>query len=125
MTLQTKLRRKPPSHKESDLQITCVTWFKWTYPKVLIFAIPNGGARSAITGAILKREGALAGVADLFIGARKGLFCGLFIEMKLPDTKQSPQQKDFQKAALEAGYCYKISRTYEEFQQMVRDYLCF
>ena len=33
----------------------------------LVFSVPNGGQRSAITGAILKKTGALAGVSDLII----------------------------------------------------------
>ena len=52
---------------ESKIQIACVNWFRYQYPKYkkLLFSVPNGGARNSITGAILKMEGALAGVSDL------------------------------------------------------------
>lgn len=49
----------------------------------LLFAIPNGGLRNAITAARLKDEGVRAGVPDLFL-AYPGKYGGrgLFIEMK-------------------------------------------
>ena len=42
-------------HNESQLQKSCVMWFRLQYPRLryLLFAVPNGGARSAVTGAIL------------------------------------------------------------------------
>ena len=60
------------------------------------FAVPNGGARSAITGAILKAEGVRAGVPDWWLPAA-GIFQGfarqqLVIEFKLPKKKLSAVQ---------------------------------
>ena len=54
---------------EHALQCACVHWFRIQYPEyaTLIFAVPNGGARNAITGARLKDEGVTAGVADLIL----------------------------------------------------------
>jgi hypothetical protein len=57
----------PPSeHLE---QVRFVSWFRKTWPNVLIFAIPNGGGRSMAQGASLKAEGVVAGIPDLFIPA--------------------------------------------------------
>jgi hypothetical protein len=42
---------------ESKLQIAMVKWFRLQYPDHVLYAIPNGGNRSAITGAIMKAEG--------------------------------------------------------------------
>jgi hypothetical protein len=54
----------PPSeHLE---QVRLVSWFRKTWPNVLIFAIPNGGGRSMAQGASLKAEGVTAGIPDLF-----------------------------------------------------------
>ena len=53
-------------HNESTQQTKCVKWFRTYYPDYVLFAVPNGGNRSAITGAILKAEGVMPGVADLF-----------------------------------------------------------
>jgi hypothetical protein len=54
----------PPSeHLE---QVRLVSWFRKTWPNVLLFAVPNGGTRSASQGASLKAEGVVSGVPDLF-----------------------------------------------------------
>ena len=54
----------PTEHQE---QVLFVQWFRRQYPKVKIFAIPNGESRSKSAGARLKSEGVSAGVPDLFI----------------------------------------------------------
>jgi hypothetical protein len=74
--------------------------------KRFLCAIPNGGNRSPITGAILKAEGVRAGVADLFLMEASGEFHGLWIEVKLPKGRQSDKQKEFEKIATERGYKY-------------------
>jgi hypothetical protein len=61
---------------EHEEQRELVQWFRRSF-LVRIFAIPNGGARSAGTGARLKAEGVSAGVPDLFVPA-----WNLWIEMK-------------------------------------------
>ena len=62
----------------------------------MAFAIPNGGARNAITGAMLKREGVKKGVFDVFIGwARNGKH-GLFLEFKKQKGGTvTPEQEQF------------------------------
>lgn len=57
--------RKPPSDEEHRIQCTCVRWFRLKYPHLFarLFAVPNGGRRDGITGARLKAEGVLPGVA--------------------------------------------------------------
>ena len=44
---------------EHSLQVCCVHWFRLQYPQyaTLLFAVPNGGARNAITAGKLKAEG--------------------------------------------------------------------
>lgn len=48
------------------MQRMCVGWFRFQYPAVgkLLFAVPNGGARSRTEAAIMKAEGVTAGVTD-------------------------------------------------------------
>lgn len=65
----------PSEHLE---QATLVSWFRKAYhPEHRIFSIPNGGARSAMSGMAMKAEGLTKGVPDLFIPSLK-----LFIELK-------------------------------------------
>ncbi len=111
------------SHEESRIQQACIRGFRYEHPKVVLFAIPNGGARTGLQGSILKGEGVLAGVADLFLMKANSKFHGLFIEMKTAKGVQSDTQKQFEAGALAAGYDYKICRSSLEFQLTVNKYL--
>jgi hypothetical protein len=110
-------------HTESKLQSACVTWFRTQYPRTVIFAIPNGGNRNPITGAILKREGAMAGVADLFVMKANAEFAGLFIEMKAGKGKASEAQEAFGYAAVVSGYAYTVCHSFDEFASTVKTYM--
>ena len=107
-------------HLEGDIQEACVTWFRYAYPTYLIFAIPNGGTRNAREAAQIKREGALAGVADLIIVADNAV---LFIEMKTKKNKQQESQKRFQEAVERLGHRYVVCHSLQEFQLAVERWL--
>lgn len=64
----------PSEHAE---QVGFVRWFRTKWPRVVIFAIPNGGKRNITTAKLLVKEGVVAGVPDLFIPA-----WGIWVEMK-------------------------------------------
>jgi hypothetical protein len=55
----------------------------------MLFAIPNGGKRDAVTAARLKAEGVKAGVPDLFFPVARGGWYGACVEMKLVDAPDS------------------------------------
>lgn len=124
---ETNTRRARPRHQESTLQRTCVSWFRAQYPEhaLMLFAVPNGGGRSRIEGAIMKGEGVTAGVADLILLEARGGYGSLCIEMKTRDkaSKQRPSQKSWQEAAENAGNLYAVVRDFEGFQAIVRDYM--
>ena len=56
-------------YDESKLQQTCVKWFNYQYMELrgCLFSVPNGGARDAVTGRILKLEGVVSGVSDFIL----------------------------------------------------------
>lgn len=110
-------------NEESRIQQACVRWFRFQYPKLLLFAVPNGGNRNAITGAILKAEGVLAGVSDLILMHPAGGYHGLCIEMKTPKGRQQESQKEFQQLVEGAGYKYIICRSLDSFVTEIREYL--
>lgn len=115
--------------KESDLQALCVRWFRTKYPKFrrLLFSIPNGanlknGYRS---WAKLKKEGAVAGAADLMLAIPSGDCPGLFIEMKTNrrGSRQTKTQKDFEADVVQiGGFGYCIARTFDEFESIIKTY---
>ena len=115
---------------EHSLQVCCVHWFRLQYPQyaTLLFAVPNGGARNAITGARLKDEGVTAGVADLIlllprIKDHEPIIHGLAIEMKTPTGRQSPEQRAWQAAIEAQGYKYAIARDVLDFVKIIQEYM--
>lgn len=118
---------------EHQLQVQCVKWFRYKYPKLkmLLFAVPNGAMlygnklQRVKQWNKLKSEGAVKGVSDLILLVSSGEFSGLCIEMKTTakHSKQSPQQLEFEKAVINQGFAYVVPRTFDEFSSVVTSYL--
>jgi hypothetical protein len=85
--------------------------------------VPNGGNRDAITGAILKAEGAKAGVSDLILLVPRNGYSSLCIEMKKPKGKQSEAQKAFQEAVQKHGNKYVVCYSLDDFRREINQYL--
>lgn len=126
---QTKKPRAsaPKRHRESELQRTCVRYFRLQYPKhaLMLFAVPNGGGRSRIEAAIMKAEGVTAGVSDLLLLEARGGWGALCIELKWrsKDSRQSKSQEEWQAATEAVGNRYVVCRSFEEFKSVVDDYM--
>jgi len=112
-------------HIESVIQQNCVRWFRLQYPQLalLCFAVPNGGARRRVEGAIMKAEGVTRGVADLLLLYPAKHYHGLCVEMKTEKGRQQPSQKIWQERAEWAGYKYVICRSVEDFINEINAYL--
>lgn len=108
-------------HQESTLQTQCVKWFRYQYPHLVIYAVPNGGSRNVCEAQRLKSEGVLAGVADLTILLPQGK--SLYIEMKVKGNRQTPNQKEFQQKAEVLGHKYYVCYNFEEFEKVVKQEL--
>lgn len=91
----------------------------------LIFAVPNGGARSKIEAAIMRGEGVTAGVSDLILLVARGGFNGLCIEMKTESrgSRQSDDQKAWQALVEAQGYKYIVCRSLDQFMSEINNYL--
>lgn len=111
-------------YQESKIQQAAVKWFRYQYPKLrkLLFAVPNGGARDRVTGAILKAEGVVAGVSDLLLLVPRGGYHGLCIEMKTRTGRQSKSQKEWQQEVEAQGYRYVVCRSEIDFRNAVKVY---
>lgn len=122
--------------EEHNIQCACVRWFNLQWPEYrgLLFAVPNGGARSKATAGKLKAEGVVPGVADLVLlvpqwfttwREQQGcLYAGLCIEMKTTKGHQSPEQKAWQAKVEEMGYKYIVVRILDDFISQINEYLC-
>lgn len=118
--------RKRPSEVEHRIQQACVRWFNLQYPHLRgrLFAVPNGGRRDVVTGAKLKAEGVVAGVADLILLVTNKAFGALLIEMKKPGGIQSAAQRQWQGIVTTNGeYKYVICRSIYDFMREIREYL--
>lgn len=84
---------------EDTEQINVVSWANWNvnrYPELKwLHHVPNGGSRNKQEAVKLKQMGVKAGVSDLCLPYPKGLYCGLYIEMKFGDNRQQETQKSF------------------------------
>ena len=102
-------------HQEQKL---FVKWFELQYPKVKIFAIPNGGNRNVITATMLKAEGVRKGVPDLFIPEWL-----LWIEMKrVKGGKLSPEQSNWIDYLNGCGHLALVANGFDEAKMIVLDY---
>lgn len=126
LMLQEETRkRRHPGDAEHRLQCACVRWFRLKHRAMShnLFAVPNGGRRDKATGARLKDEGVLAGVADLILLRPNSGYHGLLIEMKYGHGAQSKAQKEWQRLIEEDGYMYVVCRSLDDFIAAVDGYL--
>lgn len=89
----------------------------------LIFAIPNGGARSEKTGAMLKAEGVVAGIPDLMLPVKRPPYGCLFIEVKAPGRKPSKVQCAMIERLRAAGNAVDVCDSAGAIVDTVRAYL--
>lgn len=115
---------KAPTPTEHEEQVTLFTWFRMRYAGMLMYAIPNGGARSSITGARLRDEGVLAGVPDIFLPCPSGGKHGLYIEMKRQKGgRVSAPQKAVMQALRMQGYEVAVCHGWQEARGCIEQYL--
>lgn len=113
-------------HKE---QCALMKWWHFTHQSFgvseqLLFAIPNGGQRSAITAKNLQAEGVRAGVPDLMLAVPAFGFNGLFIEMKREQGGVvSQHQKEFIEILNKIGYLAIVCHGWIEAKCEIEEYL--
>lgn len=122
------------SGSEDAHQMALFAWSaleQQTYPQLRwLHAIPNGGLRSARTGAKMKATGARKGVWDVYLPVPLFSFstgrytAGLYIEMKKPGTgRLTKEQKEFEKHLSFYGFRRNICFTWEEARDAILEYL--
>jgi hypothetical protein len=103
---------------EREIQISIVQWAAWALKHVVVFHIPNGGARHPAVAAKLKQEGVMAGVADLCVLLPEGKI--IWVEVKRPKGRQNKAQQKFQALCEEFGHTYHIVYSLAEFIELFR-----
>jgi hypothetical protein len=113
---------------EGRLQAECVkiAWNEYPEMRGLYYAIPNENSRgdsNAITGAIRKSYGIVAGVADTYLAMARGGYFGLYIEFKSEVGRQRKEQVEFQQRVEQQGYKYVVVHSVEEWRKEWDEYL--
>lgn len=113
--------------KESEHQASLIRWAqlqRGKYPELaLLFHIPNGGTRDPVEAAHLKAQGVKKGVSDLFLPVARRGYHGLFIEMKRPHGRVSPEQQLFGDNVTRQGYLFHVAYGWEAAREALEWYL--
>ncbi len=122
-TGQTVSRSKL-EHQIQSTAINMVQYMMGLCPELdVLYAIPNGGNRDAITGKMLKREGVKAGMPDLHLPVARHGFNSLYIEVKTPEGRLSKVQRAMIEKLQQHGNAVYVCRSTEDILQTLRDYL--
>lgn len=111
---------------EDTEQINVIQWAQWNkgrYPELKwLHHIPNGGSRNKMEAVKLKQMGVKAGVSDLCLPYPKGIYCGLYIEMKYGGNRQQETQKEFLKDMAGAGHFVATCYSADEAIEVIKEY---
>lgn len=114
-------------NEEHRIQAALFKWARYASAQQpalkLMFAIPNGGARDAVTGAMLKAEGVKPGVPDIFLPLPVGDYHGLFVEMKTARGRPTPEQREWLMRLKNRGYAAVLCRGLDEAIDTLNAYL--
>lgn len=108
------------THESEDrLQQRMHIWFWNTYPHLrgLLFAVPNGGARSAREGRLFKETGVIRGVSDMLLIYDGRVYC---FENKTVIGTQSEYQVNWQEKVENQSVQYFIIRDVEVFKTIIK-----
>lgn len=112
-----------PHSDEDSIQSACVFWFGMQFPRYrrLIHHSPNEDAYKHAQRA--NAMGMQKGFPDIFIAVPRGAYHGLFVEMKTPKGKVSPEQKEMLSLLASQGYLAVIARGTASFIKVVNEYM--
>ncbi len=114
---------------EHEEQVNLMKWwhfacYSFGLPESILFAIPNGGQRNIIVASKMKSEGVRAGIPDLFFAVPRGVYHGLFIEMKKPKGgRLSAKQKEMISHFEFQSYACAVCAGWESARHKIIEYL--
>ena len=121
-----KLRHKPRNLEHAE-QAALFRWVRFRvqrWPELeLLHAIPNGGDRHPAVAAKLKAEGVRRGVPDICLPVPRGLWHGLYIELKAGTNGASPEQRQWISALREQGFRAEVCRGWEAAARLIAEHL--
>lgn len=126
---------KPPRHIEDRHQRALLDWARLEARRIPELAylvhVPNGGWRSKLEAARMKRAGVRAGYPDLLLDVARGGYHGLRIEMKAPKSelghapRTSPEQSRWIEWLGGQGYRAVVCEGWEDARdELLRYFAC-
>lgn len=120
------MNMKYTKRSEDTEQIAVIQWAGWNvrrYPELKwLHHIPNGGSRNELEAVKLKRMGVKAGISDLHLPYPKGIYCGLYIEMKFGNNRQRSTQKEFLADMAAVGHFVATCYSAQEAVKVIEEY---
>ena len=115
----------PTEHQE---QVAVFEWAELNMKRYRelrwMFAIPNAGKRHVAHAVKMRDEGLKPGVPDIFLPARRGVYGGLFIELKRRrGGTVSVEQHDWIDMLWELGYRAEVCRGADAAIAAIESYL--
>ncbi|QFT40043.1 VRR-NUC domain protein (plasmid) [Vibrio sp. THAF191c] len=86
------------------------------------FAVPNGGHRSKRSASLISYEGQKKGTPDVFIPIPKGIYHGMFLEVKTEKGTASKDQKSKAELYRQMGYYVVIAKGYDACMAQLTQY---
>ena len=121
MNLRNALRSEDTEH------INVIAWADWNevrYPELRwLHHIPNGGSRNKAEAVKLKQMGVRSGVADLFLPCARGMYHGLYLEMKYGDGRLQETQREFLRDMKEGDYYVAVCYSAAQAVKVIEEYL--
>lgn len=118
---------KYAKRSEDTEQIRLMNWCRVNedrYPELRwCFHIPNGGKRNKKEAEKFKQMGVKAGVSDIQLPFPKGIYNGMFIELKYEHNSPTPNQREFLRAMQEAGHYCCVCFSAEAAAKALESYL--
>ena len=117
--------------KEDDFQISAakyldalgVLWFHPANERKLNVVRNSKGKAFSPLGAKLKRKGVKSGVPDIVILEPRGIYHGLFLELKVGKNKTTPNQEKWKSDLNKRNYLCLVSYSLEESENIIKKYL--
>lgn len=108
---------------EKQEQEALFEWASYRPDLKLMYHVTNEGRRTVQHTMALLRMGLKPGVPDICLPVARGKYHGLYIELKAKGGRLSPEQREWQRALLEEGYCAVVCRGFDEARETIDWYM--
>jgi len=107
--------------------VALVSWARMSearFPELRnLYHIPNGGSRHPAVAGKLKAEGVRKGVSDYHLPVPVPGYIGLWIELKAPGGRATPEQREWIAGMRALGHRAEVAVGWLEAVEIIKNYL--